>query len=152
VKQLPIADCRLPINGLFAGRCLARGRHDSRQGIGLFEQGGQFFCGYDFGFDQQFEPQCRFVGFFFDRADFRNEFRTATSATRCAVIRCHRSPAANDLFGNDTSSIVIFGNRSGQFDDSQSKGFGSGFQFGGVHSPKLQIQLAIGNWQSAIQR
>jgi len=152
MKRLPIAGCRLPINGSFAGRRLARGRHDGSQGIGFFEQGGQFLYGYDFRFNQQFEPQCRFVGFFFDRAGFGDEFRATPSATRRAIIRRHRSPTANNLFGNDTSRIVIFRNRAGQFNDSQRKSFSSGFQFGWVHSPKLQIQSAIANRKLAIQR
>jgi hypothetical protein len=152
MKILPIADCRLPINGSFAGRRLARGRHDGSQGIGFFEQGGQFLCGYDFGFYQQFEPQGGFVGFFFDRADFGDEFRPAPRAARRTIIRGHRGSAANDLFGNDPAGIVIFGNSTGQFDNPQRKSFGAGFQFNWVHNLKLQIQSAIGNRQSAIIR
>jgi len=152
MRILPIADCRLPINGSFAGRRLARGRHDGSQGAGFFEQGGQFLCGHDFGFNQQFEPQGGLVGFFFDRANFGDEFRPAPRATRRAIIRGHRSPAPNDLFGDDTARIVIFWNRTGQFDDPQSKGFGPSLQFNWIHGVKLQIQSAIGNRQSAITR
>jgi hypothetical protein len=152
MKMLPIADCRLPINGSFAGSRLARGRHNGGQGVGFFEQGGQFFCRHDARFNQQFEPQGGFVGFFFDRANFGDEFRPAPRATRRAIIRGHRSSAPDDLFGDDATGIVIFWNRTGQFDDSQSKGFGAGFQFNWVHGVKLQIQSAIGNRQSAITR
>lgn len=133
MKILPMADGRWPINGSFAGRRLARGRPDGNQGIGFFEQGG-------------------FVGFFFDRADFGDEFRPAPRAARRTIIRGHRGSAANDLFGNDPAGIVIFGNSTGQFDNPQRKSFGAGFQFNWVHNLKLQIQSAIGNRQSAITR
>jgi len=152
MKILPIADCRLPINGSFAGCRLARGCHDGNQAVGFFEQGGQLLCGYDFGLNQQFEPQCRFVGFFFNRTDFGDEFRPASRATRRAIIRGHRDSAANDLLGNDPAGIVNFWNRAGQFDDSQRKGLGTSFEFNWVHGVKLQIQSAIGNRQSAIAR
>ena len=151
MMRFSIFDFRLPISGSLTGRCLARGRHDRSQSAGFFQLGGQFLCGYDFGFNQQFEPQCCLVSFFFDHADFGGEFRAATSAARRTIVRRHRSPTANDLSGNDTSSMVIFRNRASQLDDSQGKSFGSGFQFGWIHPPKLQIQSTIANRKSAIQ-
>ena len=152
MNRLPIADCPLPIKKSLAGRRFARRGHDGGKLVGFFEQCGQFFCGHDAGFGEQFEPQSGFVGFLLDGADFGNEFRLTPSAATGAVIRRHGSSAAQNLFGNDAPGIVIFGNCPAHFDDSQGKRFGSGFQFDRVHAPKLQTQSAIGNRQLAIQK
>ena len=152
MKTLPIADCRLPIYRLFAGRRLTGGSHDGSQSVGFFQQGGQLFCSHDVGLDQQFEPQGGFIGFFFDSANFGDEFSPAPCATRRAIIGGHRSSAANNLPGDNTASIVIFGNCPGQFNDPQSKGFGASLRFNWVHDVKLQIQSAIGDRQSAIAK
>jgi hypothetical protein len=152
MNELPIADCRLPINGSFGGRRFARGRHDGCQGVGFLQQDRQFFCRHQAGLNQQLKPQGRFIGFFFNRAYFGDELRPAPCPARCAIIRGYRSSTTNNLFGNHTAGIVIFGNGTGQFDDSQRKSFGPSFEFDWVHDVKLQIQSAIGNRQSAITR
>ena len=150
--KLPIADCRLPIKKLFAGRGFAGGCHDGRQGVSFIKQGGQFARGHDAGFDQEFEPQCGFIGFFFNDPNFSDELcLTARTATR-AVICSHRSAAADNLFGDDAGGIVIFWNRFCQLDDSQSKSFRARLKFNRSHGMKLQIKSAIGNRQSAIQK
>jgi hypothetical protein len=152
MKTLPIADCRLPINRSFAGCRLTRGCHDGGQGVGFFQQRGQFFRRHDAGLNQQFEPQGGFVRLFLDRPNFRDEFSLTAGAATGAIVRRHRSAAANDLFGDDTAGIVIFGNCASQFDDPQREGFGACFQLGRIHGLKLQTQSAIGNRQSAIKR
>jgi hypothetical protein len=152
VKTLPINDCRLPIEGSFDGCRFARGRHNGGQGVGFFKQSRQFFCGHEARFYQQFQPQRGLIGFFFNRADFGNELRPASRPTRCPVVRGYRSSAANDLFGDGTTCIVIFWNRTSQFDYPQCKSLCAGLQFSWVHGSKLQTQSAIGNRQSAITR
>jgi hypothetical protein len=152
MKTLPIADCRLPIRASFAGGGFARRCHDGSKLVGFFEQRGQFLRGHDAGLCQQFEPQRGFVGFLLDGADLGNEFRLAARPATGAVIGRHGRSAPQNLFGNDTGSIVVFRNCPAHFDDSQGKRFGSGFQFDRVHAPKLQLQSAIGNRQSAIPK
>ena len=152
MKRLPIANGQWPINGSSAGRRFTGGRHAGSQGVGFSEQGGQFLSGDDFGFNQQFEPQCRLVGFFLNGADFRNEFRPASCAARGTIIRGHRSSTSHNLFGNDACCVVIPGNGAGQFDDAQGKGLGAGFQLGWAHVAKLQTQSATSNRQSAITK
>ena len=139
-------------NRLFGGSRFAGGCHDGGQSIRFFEQGGKFFCRHNPRLNQQFQPQGGLIGFFFNRANFGNELRSASRPTRRAVVRGRRSSAADDLFGDGPSRVVIFGDRAGQFYDSQGKGLGAGFQFDWVHGTKLQIQSAIGNRQSAITR
>jgi hypothetical protein len=143
MNGLPIADCRLPINGSFAGRSFARGRHDGSKVVGFLQKRRQLARRHYARFDEQFEPQSRLVGFFFNRANFGYKFRPAPSTATGAIVRGHRSAAANDLFGDDTSGLVVFWNSPGQFDDSQGKRFGARFQFGWIHAPKLQTQSAM---------
>lgn len=152
MKTLLIADCRSPIKKSVAGCGFARCDHDGGEFVGFLQKWRQLAYGHYPGFNQQFEPQRSFVSLLFHRPDFSDKFRRAAGAATGAIIRRHRSPAANNLFGDDTSRIVIFWNRAGQFDYSQGKSFCSDFQFGWVHSPKLQIQSAIANRKSAIQR
>ena len=152
MKKLPIADCRLPIKKLFAGRGFSRGGHDGGKRIGFLKQGGQLALGHRARLDQQFEPQRSFVGFFVNGSDFGDEFGLAAGAATSAIVRRHGRAATYDLFGNSSSCLVTFWNRPRQFNDSQGKGFGSYFEFGWIHATKLQIQSAIGNRQSAIQR
>ena len=150
--ELPIADCRLPITESFAGRGFAGGCHDGCQFVGFRKQGGKFFSRHDAGFNQQFEPQRRLVGFFLDGSDFGDEFsRTAGTATG-AIVRGHGSSTPQNLLGNDPACVVIFGNLPAHLDDSQRKGFGAGFQFDRVHAANVQTQSAIGNRQSAIRK
>ena len=155
MKILPIAGCRLPILKLFAGRGFAGGCHDGCQGVGFFKQGGQFICTHDAGFAQQFQPERSFIGLFFDRSDFGDEFRptagAATGAATGAVIGRDRCAAADDLFGYGATGIIGFGDGACEFDNSQGECFGASLKFSGVHLPKLQIQPAIGNRQPAIQ-
>ena len=152
MKKLPIADCRLPIKKSFSGSGFARCGHDGGEVVGFLQQRRQLARGHRRGFDEQFEPQRGFVSFLFHRSDFGDEFGLAARAATGAVIRRDRSAAANDLFGDGASRIVIFGNHPGQLDDPQGKGFGPGFQFDWVHVLELQIQSAIGNRQSAMQK
>jgi hypothetical protein len=152
MKRLPIADCRLPINGSFTGRRLARGRHDCSKVVGFLQKRRQLARRHYARFDEQFEPQRGLVGLFFNRANFGYKFRPAPRAATGAIVCGYRSAAANDLFGDDTSGIVAFWNSPGQFDDSQGKRFGARFQFDWIHAPKLQTQSAIGNRQSAMQK
>ena len=152
MNKLPIADCQLPINGSFHGCCFARSRHDSCPGVGFRQQDRQFFDRHQAGLNQQFKPQGRFIGFFFNRAYLGNELRAAPRSARRAMIRGYRSSAANNLLRDSAAGIVIFGNGTGQFDNPQRKSLGSGFAFDWVHGVKLQIQSAIGNRQSAITR
>ena len=152
MKTLPIADCQLPISGSFDGCRFARGRHNGCQGVGFFKQGRHFFCGHDARFNQQFQPPGGLIGFFLNRADFGNKLRPAPRPTRRAVVRGYRSSAANDLFGDGTTCIVTFWNRTSQFDNPQRKSLCAGLQFNWIHGLKLQIQSTIGNRQSAITR
>ncbi|HTY87514.1 MAG TPA: hypothetical protein VMB80_08625 [Candidatus Acidoferrum sp.] len=152
MKKLPMADGRLPINGSFAGRGFARASHDGGQGIGLLRQRRQFFYGHNAGFDRQFQPQRSFVGFLFHCADFGNELRLAARTATGAVICRHGGSTAQNLPGNDAASIIVLGDRPTHFDDSQGESFGAGFQFGWDPIPKLRIQLAMGNRQSALSR
>ena len=151
-KQLPVAGCRLPIGKSLSGRGFARCRHDRGEGAGFLQERRQFSRGHCPGFDEQFEPQCGFVGFFLNDSDFGDEFGVAAGAATGAIIRRHRSATANDLFGDDASGIVIFWNHLRQFNDSQGKRFGARFQFGWIHGAKLQTQSATGSRQPAIQR
>ncbi len=152
MNRLPIADCRLPIGNLLARRGDARCSHDSSEFVSFFQKRGELPCWHDVRFHQKFQPQCGFIGFLLDSPDFRDEFSLTAGTATGAIIRGYRSSAANDLFGDDSSCIVVFWNRPCKFDYSEREGFGSGFQFGRVHGANLQTQSAIGNWQSAIQR
>ena len=152
MKRLPIADCRLPIKKSFAGSGFARCGHDGGEFVGFVEQRGQFLCGHDAGFGEQFEPQGGFVGFFLDGADFGNKLRLAARAAAGAVVRRHGSSAPQYLLRNHPASVVVFGNCPAHFDDAQGKGFGACFQFNRIHAEKLQTQSAISNRQSAITR
>ncbi len=152
MKQLPIADCRLPITKSFSRRSFTRGGHDGGECVGFVEQRGQFLCRHRAGFDKQFQPQRGFVGFFLDGSDFGDEFSLAAGAATGSVIRRHRGAAADDLFGDGTSSVVRFRNGARELDDSQREGFCAGFEFCRVHGANLQTQSAIGNRQSAISR
>jgi len=98
MKRLPIADCRLPIKQLFAGRSFARCGHDGSKRIGFLQESGQLADRHDTGLDQQFEPQGGFVRFFFDGSDFGDEFGLAAGAATGAVVCGHGRAAANDLF------------------------------------------------------
>ena len=152
MRRLPIADCRLPIEALFAGRGFARRRHDGGEFVRFNKQRGQFLFGQYVRLNQQFEPQGRFVRFLFDRADFGNEFRLTARPATGAVVCGHRCAAADNLSGYGARGVIIFGDRPGQLDDAQGKGFGAGFKFGWIHGGKLQTQSAIGNRQSAISK
>ena len=132
--ELPIADCRLPIEALFAGRGFARGGHYGCQRIGFGKQRGQFLCGHRARFDEQFEPQRGFVSLLLDGSDFSDEFGLAAGVA------------------TGTSSVVRFGNGARELDYSQRKSFRAGFEFRRIHGGNLQIQSAIGNRQSAISR
>jgi len=149
-RGLPIADCRLPIGRSSAARSLSRGGHDGRQGVCFLQQRGQFPGGHDAGLNQQFEPQCGFVGLFFNRANFGDEFRPASRTARGAIVRGHRGSTAHDLLGDGPGGVVFFGYSLGELDNTQSERFGSVLQFNRVHGPTLRLQLAIGNRQSAI--
>ncbi len=152
MKRLPIADCRLPIKKSFAVSSFARCGHDGGEFVGFVEQRGQFLCGHDAGFGEQFEPQSGLVGFFLDGADFGNKLRPAARPATGAVVRRHGSSTPQNLLRNHPASVVAFGNCPAHFDDAQGKGFGSCFQVYVIHAEKLQIQSAIGNRQSAITR
>lgn len=152
MKTLLIADCRLPIKESITGCSFARCDHNGGKVVGFLQERRQLADGHQPGFNQQFEPQCGFVSLLFHRTDFGDEFSLAAGAATGAIICRYQGPTANNLFGDDTPCIVIFGNRAVQFDDSQGKGFSSGFQFGWVHPPKVQIQSAIANRKSAIQK
>jgi hypothetical protein len=151
MRGLPIADCRLPINGSFTRRSFARCGHDGREFVGFCKQGRQFLCRYDAGFGKQFEPQRGFVSFFLDCSDLGNELRLTARPATGAVVGRHGSSTPHDLLGYHTACVIVFGDRPSQLDDSQGKGFGSEFQFAWIHTPTLQTQSAIGNRQSAIK-
>ena len=152
MKKLPIADCRLPIGELLPRRSFARRCHDCNKLVGFLQQGGQLACGHRARFNKQFEPQRGFIRLFLNGSDFGDEFGLAAGAATGAVIRRHRSAAADNLLGDDASGVVIFWNRPCKFDDTQGKGFGSSFEFSWVHGASLQPQSAIGNRQSAIPK
>jgi hypothetical protein len=152
MTKLPIADCRLPIGNLLPRRSFARGGHDGRKLIGFSQERGQLALGHRSGFDEQFEPQRGFVRFFLDGSDFCDEFSLAAGAATGAVVRGHRSAAADNLFGNDASGVVGLGDGACELDDSQRKCFCASFEFSGIHGANLQTQSAIGNRQSAIQK
>jgi len=152
MSGLTIADFRLLIAELFSRRGFMRSGHDGGQFVGFLKQGGQFSRRHDFRFHEQFEPQRRFIGFFFDDSDLGDKLSLTTGATTGAVICRDLGAATDDLAGDNASGIVVSRNRPGQLDNPQGKGFGTGFQFVGVHGGKLQTQSAISNQQSAIQR
>jgi hypothetical protein len=152
MKTLPIAGCRLPIEALFAGRSFTRRRHDGGEFICFNKERGQSFCGQDVGLNQQFEPQAGFARFFFDIADLGDEFCLTSRPATGAAIRRHGSAAADNLFGEGACRVIVFGNRPGQFNDSQGNGVSARFQFSRVHGMKLQTQSATGNRQPAISR
>ena len=152
MNRLPIADCRLPISRLFARCRFARCGHDGSEHIGLLQKGGQLAGRHDAGLNEQFEPQRCFISLFLDGSNFGDEFGLTAGAATSSIVCGHRSATANDLFGDDTSSIIVFWNCPGEFDDSQGKRFGARFQFGWIHAPKLQTQSAIGYRQSAMQK
>ena len=84
--KLPIADCRLLIGeSLGRGGFVGRG-HDGCEFVGLLQQGGQLARGHEARFDQQFEPQSGFVGFFLDGSDLGNEFGLAAGPATGAVV------------------------------------------------------------------
>lgn len=141
----------LPICGLFAGRRLTGSGHDGSQRVRFFQQRRQFLYGHDTGFNQQFEPERGFVGFFFHGPDFGNECRRTARAATSPIICRHRRAAANNLRRN-RAPRGCFWNCAGQLDDSQCKFFRARFEFDGVHGIKSQIQSAIGDRQSAIPR
>lgn len=148
--KLPIADCRLPIGESLSRGGLARRCHDCRKLVCFGQKRREFSRRHDVGFDKQFEPQCRLIGFFFDRPNLGDEFGLTARPATGAVVRSHRSSASHDLPGDDASGVVIFWNRPGQLDDTQGKSFGAGFQFSWGHDAKLQTQSAIGNRQSSM--
>jgi hypothetical protein len=148
--KLPIADCRLPIAESAAHRSLARCGHDRGQVIGLLQERGQFGLGNNARFDEQFDPESSLVCFFFNGSDFRNKFRLAPGAAGCAVIRGHRSAAANDLSGDNPPRVIILRNRSRKFNDPEGETFGVLFKFRWIHGSKRQNQSPIANRQSAI--
>jgi len=152
MKTLPIADCRLPIKESFAGRGFSRGSHDGCQRVGFIKQRGQFLCGHRAGFDEQFKPQRSFVGLFLDGSDFGDEFGRAAGAATGAIVCCHRSSAADNLFGYRPAGIVGFRDGARKLDDSQGKSFCAGFELSRIHGANLQTQSAIGNRQSAISK
>lgn len=146
--KLPIADCRLPISSACGG--FAQGGHDGGQIVCFLQQRRQFAGGDGSRFGEQFKPEGGFIGFFFDDANFRDEFRFAASSACGPVIRRQGSSAADDLFCNDASHVIGLGNRARQFNDAKRKVFGSLFQFGWVQGAKLSSQSATGNRQSAM--
>jgi hypothetical protein len=148
--KLPIANCQLPIKESLSCRSFARGHHDGRKLVCLGQKSRKLSGSHRSRFDQQFEPQCRLIRLFFDRADLGDEFSLTTSPATRPVICRHGSAAANDLLGNRPSGIVVLRNGPGQFNDAERKSFSSGLQFGGIHGSKLQTQSAIGNRQSAL--
>ena len=148
--KLPIADCRLPIAKLAAGGGFTGGGHNCCEVVGFLQQSGELAFRYNSRFNEQFEPQSGFIGFFFDRADLGDEFRFASGATCCPIIGGHRCAAADNLFGNDSSSIIALGNCSGEFDNPKRKSFGALFEFRGIHTPNLRNQSPIANRQPAI--
>jgi hypothetical protein len=151
MRELPIADCRLPIWGLRARSGLARSCHDGGQ-IGCFLQDfHESLFRQNFRFTKQFQSQRSFIGFFFNNSNFRNEFSPASRATRRAVVCSNGCSAADNLPCNHTTGSC-FWNHVRQFDNSQCKSLRSGFEFRWVHRLKLQIQSAIGNRQSAIKK
>ena len=145
---LPIADCRLPIAALRARSSFPRGRHDRSQIVRFLQQRRQLASGCDSRFTKQLEPQCGFVSLLLNCFDFSNEFRFASSAARCTIVRCHGGSASDNLLCDDSCGLICFGNRPRQFNNPQGKTFGALFQFKRVHRPKLQNQLAIANRQS----
>ena len=149
MNELPIADCRLPINKSRARCSFARGGHNGSKLIGFRQQCRQFLAWHNAGLGQQFEPEGGFVGFLFNGSDFSNKFSLASRAATGAIVCRDRSSAANDLSRNRPAGSC-FWNGTGQFDDSQCKFFGAEFEFNGIHGMKLQTQSAIGNRQSAI--
>jgi hypothetical protein len=152
MNKLPIADCRLPIGKLFAGRGFARRRHDGGQFTGFQQQRGKFSRGHDAGLDEQLQPQRGFIRLFLDDSDFGDEFGLAAGAATGAVIRGHRGAAADNLFGDHASGVVGLGDCARELDDSQRKSFRADFKFSRVHGANLQTQSAIGNRQSAIPK
>jgi hypothetical protein len=149
--KLPIADCRLPIEESLSCRSFARGCHDGCEFVRFGQKRGKFSHGHDAGLDKQFQPECGFIGFFLNCADFGDKFRLAAGATTGTIVCGHRSSASDDLLGNDASGIVIFWNSACQLDDSQRKGFRARLQFSWSHDgAKLQTQSAIGNQQSSM--
>lgn len=148
--KLPIADGRLPIRGSFSRRSLARGRHDGGEFIRFSQKSRQFALRHDAGLDQQFQPERGFVSLFLNRADLGNELRLASGPATGAVVCGHGSSAAQNLPCDDAPSVFSFGNLPTHCDDAQGKSLGAGFQFSRSHDVKLQIQSAIGNWQSSM--
>ena len=152
MKELPIADCRLPIAELFAGCRFTRGGHNGGEFAGFFQERGQFGFRHGAGLDEQFQPETRLIGLFLDGSDFGDELGLAAGAATGAIVGCHGSATADDLFGDDAPGIVGLRNGTREFDDSQGKGFRAGFEFEGIHGANLQTQSAIGNRQSAISK
>jgi hypothetical protein len=148
--KLPIADCQLPIAKLATRDGFARGGHDGGEVVGFLQKSGELAFWNDSGFDQQFKPQSSFVGFFLNCPDFCCEFCFAPSAAGRTVVRSYGSSAANDLFCDDTPRIIRLGDGSRQLNDPKRKRFGSLFQFGGIHAPKLQKQSPLADRQSPI--
>ena len=144
---LPIADCRLPIGKLFARRRLTRGGHYGRKLVCFRKEGGELACGHRARFNKQFEPQRGFVSLFLNGSDLGNKFGLAAGPAAGAIIRRHRSTAANDLFRNGASGIIGFGVCTRELDDSQRKCFCAGFEFSWIHGTNLQTKSAIGNRQ-----
>jgi hypothetical protein len=151
MTKLPIADCRLPIGKLFARRRFARGGRYGCEFVCFRKEGGELACGQRARFNKQFEPKCGFVRLFLDGSDFGDEFGLAAGAAAGAIIRRHRSTAANDLFGDNTPGVIGFRDCARELDDPQRKCFRTGFEFSWIHGANLQTKSAIGNRQSAIQ-
>ena len=96
--------------------------------------------------DYQLQPKRRFISFFFNDPDFRNEFSTRSSAASGSIIRRNGGCATHNLVCN---SAPFDGIRKcvNQANNSQSKFLRSRFQLGGCHTSS---QSELGNRQSAI--
>ena len=143
--RLPIADCRLPIGGLFPRSGLARRRHDCSQFISLLQKRAQFASGHNSRLDEQLDPQRGFIGLLHNSPDFGDKLGLASRPATSPVVGRNRGSASQNLFGENASGIVILWNRTGHLDDSQCKRLGPSFQFGGSHEPPLQTQSSTGN-------
>jgi hypothetical protein len=148
--KLPIADCRLPIAQLSVRRRFAGCGHDGGQVAGLLQERGQFALGNDSCLGQQLKPKSGFIGFFLYGSHLGYKLCFASRTATGSVICGHGCAAADDLLGDNASSIVTFRDGAREFDNPKSERFGALFELERVHGPKLQKQSAIANRQSPI--
>ena len=164
MKRLPIADCRLSIEGavlpapLAASgvielrhqseignrkleipsllRRLARGSHHGRQLVGFAEQRGELVGRHRVRLSEKFEPEHRLVGFLFYDTHLGDELRPTARATRRPIICRHRRSAAHQL---PTKRPPHRGGRQrlDQLDDTKRKCLRPLLQFDWSHAPKL---------------